>query len=84
MLPSQAPLHDAFVSWGTEPICQIPAHTFIQWGITLGLDGWKGYPFEKRKKTGFAAKANLVSDATSFLWSGAERVFEGLNGPHVR
>ncbi|CAE7303543.1 asnH [Symbiodinium natans] len=27
-----------------------------------------GYPFEKRKKTGFAAKANLVSDATSYLW----------------
>jgi len=27
-----------------------------------------GYPFEKRKKTGFAAKANLVSDPTSYLW----------------
>ncbi|CAJ1382506.1 unnamed protein product [Effrenium voratum] len=27
-----------------------------------------GYPFEKRKKTGFAAKANLVSDTSSVLW----------------
>lgn len=31
------------------------------------FEGW-GYPFEKRKKTGFAAKANLVSDDSSLLW----------------
>ncbi|CAK9097591.1 Asparagine synthetase [glutamine-hydrolyzing] (Glutamine-dependent asparagine synthetase) [Durusdinium trenchii] len=29
--------------------------------------GW-GYPFERRKKTGFAARANLVSDDYSILW----------------
>eukprot|EP00439_Symbiodinium_sp_Y106_P016930 s5602_g2.t1 len=38
---------------------QAPLHdAFANWG----------YPFEKRKKTGFAAKANLVSDPTSYLW----------------
>ena len=31
------------------------------------FEGW-GYPFEKRKKTGFAAKANLVPDDSSLLW----------------
>lgn len=35
--------------------------------LTDAFETW-GYPFEKRKKTGFAARANLVSDDSSILW----------------
>eukprot|EP00440_Ansanella_granifera_P053061 gb/GFBE01057528.1/.p1 GENE.gb/GFBE01057528.1/~~gb/GFBE01057528.1/.p1 ORF type:complete len:398 (+),score=40.88 gb/GFBE01057528.1/:1-1194(+) len=31
------------------------------------FESW-GYPFEKRKKTGFAAMANLIDDHSSVLW----------------
>ncbi|CAE8682247.1 unnamed protein product, partial [Polarella glacialis] len=36
-----------------------PLHdAFVEWG----------YPFEKRKKQGFAAAANMISDHASVLW----------------
>lgn len=44
------------------------------------FESW-AYPFQKRKKTGFAAKANLISDHSSVLWR-----YHGLPmspcGPH--